>query len=46
MAKGENGLAKVAMNEADYIKSNKNFSPDGKKELKYGTMRLLLPENK
>jgi Ca-activated chloride channel family protein len=46
MAKGENSLAKVAMNEADYIKNNKNFSPDGKKELKYGTMRLLLPENK
>ena len=44
MAKGEDALAKIAMNEADYIKSNNNFSPTGKKELKYGTMRLLLPD--
>jgi len=44
MAKGEDALAKIAMNEADYIKSHNNFSPTGKKQLKYGTMRLLLPE--
>ncbi len=44
MAKGENALAKIAMNEADYIKSNNNFSPIGKKQLKYGTIRLLLPD--
>ncbi len=44
MAKGEDALAKIAMNEADYIKSNNNFSPTGKKQLKYGTIRLLLPE--
>jgi Ca-activated chloride channel family protein len=44
MAKGENALAKVAMNEADHIKSNNNFSPTGKKQLKYGTIRLLLPD--
>ena len=44
MAKGEDDLAKIAMNEADYIKSNNNFSPNGKKQLKYGTIRLLLPD--
>jgi len=44
MAKGEDALAKIAMNEADYIKSHNNFSPTGKKQLKYGTIRLLLPE--
>ena len=44
MAKGEDSLAKIAMNEADYIKSHNNFSPTGKKQLKYGTMRLLLPD--
>jgi Ca-activated chloride channel family protein len=44
MAKGENGLAKIAMNEAQYIRSHNNFSPTGKKELKYGTIHLMLPE--
>jgi len=44
MAKGEESLAKIAMNEADYIKSHNNFSPTGKKQLKYGTIRLLLPD--
>jgi len=44
MAKGEDSLARIAMNEADYIKSHNNFSPTGKKQLKYGTMRLLLPD--
>ena len=44
MAKGENALAKIAMNEADYIKTHHNFSPTGKKQLKYGTIRLLLPD--
>lgn len=43
-SKGEDSLAKIAMNEADYIKSHNNFSPTGKKQLKYGTMRLLLPD--
>jgi Ca-activated chloride channel family protein len=44
MAEGEDGLARIAMNEADYIKNHNSFSPTGKKELKYGTIRLLLPE--
>jgi hypothetical protein len=44
MAKGENGLAKIAMNEAQYIQSHNNFSPTGKKELKYGTINLMLPD--
>lgn len=44
MAKGEESLAKIAMHEADYIKTHNNFSPTGKKQLKYGTMRLLLPD--
>jgi hypothetical protein len=44
MAKGEDGLAKIAMNEAEYIKTHHNFSPTGKKQLKYGTIRLLLPD--
>jgi Ca-activated chloride channel family protein len=44
MAKGEDALAKIAMNEADYIKNNNSFSPTGKKQLKYGTIHLKLPE--
>ncbi len=44
MARGENGLAKIAMNEAQYIQSHHNFSPTGKKQLKYGTMHLMLPD--
>jgi len=44
MAKGEDALAKIAMNEADYIKNNNNFSPTGKKQLKYGTIHLMLPD--
>ncbi len=44
MAKGEESLAKIAMHEADYIKSHSNFSPTGKKQLKYGTIRLMLPD--
>ncbi len=44
MAKGESGLAKIAMNEAEYIRSHNNFSPTGKKQLKYGTMHLMLPD--
>ena len=44
MAKDESGLAKIAMNEAQYIRTHNNFSPTGKKELKYGTMHLMLPE--
>lgn len=44
MAKGEAGLAKIAMNEAQYIRSHNNFSPTGKKQLKYGTIHLMLPE--
>jgi Ca-activated chloride channel family protein len=43
-AKGESGLAKIAMNEAQYIRSHNNFSPTGKKELKYGTRNLMLPD--
>jgi Ca-activated chloride channel family protein len=44
MAKGEETLAKIAMNEAEYIKNNNNFSPTGKKQLKYGTILLMLPD--
>lgn len=44
MAKGEAGLAKIAMNEAQFIRSHNNFSPTGKKQLKYGTIHLMLPE--
>ena len=44
MAKGESGLAKIAMNEAQYIRSHNNFSPTGKKQLNYGTRHLMLPE--
>ncbi|MCK4489696.1 MAG: hypothetical protein KAU23_05520, partial [Anaerolineales bacterium] len=44
MAKGEESLAKIAIHEADYIKSHNNFSPTGKKQLKYGTIRLMLPD--
>jgi Ca-activated chloride channel family protein len=44
MARGEDALSKIAMNEADYIKNNNNFSPTGRKQLKYGTIRLKLPE--
>lgn len=45
MAKGEQTLAKIAMEEADHIKSHHTFSPDGKKQIKYGTRRMMLPGN-
>lgn len=44
MAKGEDALAKITMNEADHIKEHHNFSPDGKKQIKYGTIHLMLPD--
>jgi Ca-activated chloride channel family protein len=44
MAKGESSLAKIALNEAEYIKSHNDFSPTGKKELKFGTRHLMLPD--
>lgn len=43
MSRGERKLAKIAMQEADHIKSRHTFTPDGKKDLKYGTRRLMLP---
>lgn len=45
MSKGEDSLAKTAMEEADHIKSHHTFSPDGKKQIKYGTRRMMLPGN-
>lgn len=45
MSKGEDNLAKIAMEEADHIKSHHTFSPDGKKQIKYGTRRMMLPGN-
>jgi Ca-activated chloride channel family protein len=44
MAKGDQSLARIAMKEAEHIKENHNFSPTGKKQLKYGTIHLKLPE--
>lgn len=43
MSREEQTLAKIAMKEADHIKSHHNFSPEGKKQIKYGTRRLMLP---
>jgi len=43
MSRGERKLAKIAMQEADHIKNRHTFSPDGKKDIKYGTRRLMLP---
>lgn len=45
MSKGEENLSKIAMEEADHIKSHHTFSPEGKKQIKYGTRRMMLPGN-
>ena len=43
MSREERKLAKIAMKEADHIKSHHTFSPDGEKDIKYGTRHLMLP---
>ena len=43
MSRQQRKLAKIAMKEADHIKAHHTFSPEGKKQIKYGTRRLMLP---
>lgn len=45
MAKGEQKLAKVVMKEAEHIESHHTFSADGKKQIKYGTRKMMLPDS-
>ena len=41
LSRGERGLARTALVEAEHIKQNKSFSQQGQKEIKYGTRALL-----
>jgi len=45
MAKGEQKLSKVVMEEAEHINKHHTFSADGEKQIKYGTRRLMLPND-
>jgi Ca-activated chloride channel family protein len=42
LARGERGLAKTALVEAENIQHKKSFSQQGGKEIKYGTRALLM----
>jgi Ca-activated chloride channel homolog len=41
LAQGERELAKTALLEAEHIRQQKDFSQEGRKEIKYGTRALL-----
>jgi Ca-activated chloride channel homolog len=41
---GKPNLARKALKEAELLKTNKKYSVDGDKQLKYGTRALLAPE--
>jgi Ca-activated chloride channel family protein len=41
LAQGERELAKTALLEAEHIRRQKDFSQEGRKEIKYGTRALL-----
>ena len=41
LSRGERGLARTALLEAENIQQNKSFSQQGGKEIKYGTRALL-----
>ncbi|MEZ0395013.1 MAG: DnaJ domain-containing protein [Anaerolineales bacterium] len=42
LARGERGLARTVLLEAEHIQRNKAFSQEGDKQIKYGTRALLL----
>ncbi len=42
LARGERGLARTVLLEAEHIQRNKAFSQQGDKQIKYGTRALLL----
>ena len=42
LSKGERGLARTALLEAEHILQDKSFSQQGRKEIKYGTRALLM----
>ncbi len=42
LARGERGLARTALLEAEQISQKKSFSQEGQKEIKYGTRSLLI----
>lgn len=43
LEQGERGLARTALLEAEHIQSQKKFTREGEKNIKYGTRALLLP---
>ena len=43
LAKGERSLAKTIILEIEHIETEKTFSEEGNKRIKYGTRALLLP---
>lgn len=44
-AKDEISLGKTVLREAKHVKEHQNMSADGKKQIKYGTRKLLMPIN-
>lgn len=46
LSRGENGLAKTVISEAQHIQLRQEFSQEGEKRIKYGTRALLLPAGK
>ncbi len=43
LSQGEHKLANTVLAESQYIQKHQQFSPTGRKEIKYGTRALLLP---
>jgi Ca-activated chloride channel family protein len=43
LQKGEKELAQSVLNEVTHMRSNRSFSEEGEKRIKYGTRCLLLP---
>lgn len=45
LQQGDRELARTVLLEAEHIKDNRSYSPEGDKRIKYGTRALLLPGN-
>ena len=46
LTQGERGLAQTALLEAENVHQKQTFSEEGRKQIKYGTRSLILPDNK
>ena len=45
LQQGDRELARTVLLEAEHIKEERSYSPEGDKRIKYGTRALLLPGN-